>query len=81
MFQFALYDPAVDSVEVLFRDEEREVLRLDLDSGLGEQYAPVVVELDDAEGPPGCRFLAIAQARETMPTRACPRRRLWRGSA
>lgn len=56
MFQPGFYDAAVHPVEVVLADQKREMLRLDLDAGLGEQDATFVVELDDAERSPGFGF-------------------------
>lgn len=56
VFQPSLYHPTVYLIEVFLSDEERVVLRLDLDARLGEQDVPVVVELHDTERSPGRGF-------------------------
>lgn len=64
MFQFGFDDAAVHRVEVVLANEEREVLRLDLDARLVEQDTPLIVELHDAERSPRLSFGEGEQLRE-----------------
>lgn len=64
VFQPVLNHPTVYLIEVFLGDEERVVLRLDIDARLGEQDAPVVVELHDTERPPGLSLGQSEKPRE-----------------